>query len=282
MLVLGVVLAVAAFGGVLIFGAGAGSAKPSGDSVKVVTAAVDVALGTALDATQLTTVDWPVADAVDTYRDTSQVVGQVVRRTVHAGEAFRSTDFTSTGGVNAPDVSGNLKAGQVAITVSVDSVTGVANLLQPGDAVDVILAISDTEGKAPVVIANPNFGGGNNNDPVERLDDFVNNTTVKTIVQNVQVLGTTLPAADEQGSNNQQVDPETGAPLNGKTLVVLSVTPQEAEIIRFTALDGNLTLVLRSPLDKDAADVDTTGVTLRELVDDHGVLPPRVVISKFP
>ena len=26
----------------------------------------------------------------------------------------------------------------------------------------------------------------------------------------------------------------------------------------------------------------TTGVTLRELVDEHGVLPPRVIVAKFP
>ena len=44
----------------------------------------------------------------------------------------------------------------------------------------------------------------------------------------------------------------------------------------------NLYLLLRSPADVAAEDVETTGITLRELVDRHGVLPPRVIITKLP
>ena len=53
-------------------------------------------------------------------------------------------------------------------------------------------------------------------------------------------------------------------------------------MVRFAQLDGNLYLLLRAPADVAAADVETTGITLRELVDRHGVLPPRVIITKLP
>ena len=111
-------------------------------------------------------------------------------------------------------------------------------------------------------------------------DTLLNHTTIKVLVQNVQVLGTTAPPISSgQGGT---VDPNTGKPAATATVVILSVTPQQAEEIRFAELDGNLSLLLRSPQDAAAADVTTTGVTLRELVDDHGVLPPRVVVSQIP
>jgi Flp pilus assembly protein CpaB len=80
------------------------------------------------------------------------------------------------------------------------------------------------------------------------------------------------------------VDPSTGEPTSGGAIVILSVTPQQAEMVRF-AQEGdpmNLYLLLRSPADVAAEDVETTGITLRELVDRHGVLPPRVIITKLP
>ena len=60
------------------------------------------------------------------------------------------------------------------------------------------------------------------------------------------------------------------------------MTPQQAELIRFTQLDGNLSLVLRAPGDAEAAPVTTTGITLRELVDRFGVLPPRIILTEQP
>ena len=111
------------------------------------------------------------------------------------------------------------------------------------------------------------------------LDDITTSTTVKVLVQNVQALATTMPQA---ASPDGPADPDTGPPLIDERLVILGVSPQQAELIRFAQLDDNLSLLLRSPQDAASADVTTTGVTQRPLVDEHGVLPPRVVISQFP
>jgi Flp pilus assembly protein CpaB len=284
MLVFGVLLAVVAFGGVLLFGAGSGTAQPAAPTtVKVVTAAADVSLGTALTLTELGTVDMDIALSLDTYHESSQLVGMVVRRTVHQGDAFKTTDFLAAPGVSAADVTSGLKAGQVAVAISVDQVAGVGSLIQAGDSVDVMLALSDQPEppRAPVVVPLKDPVTGYPWTPVPPQE--LNNTSIKVLVQNVQVLGlvggsSSASAATTDGTDSTAAtDPNTGQPAVKASIVILSVTPQEAELVRFAQLDGNLSLLLRSPGDAGAADVKTTGVTLRELVDHYGVLPPRVI-----
>jgi pilus assembly protein CpaB len=275
MLLVGVLLAVVAFGGVLMFGSRSGNSGPAQpQTVSVVTALRDIPLGTRLVDTDLGTADMPTGEAVDTYRDAALLRGLVVRRTVMAGRPFTSADFQS-GSANALDVTTGLKAGQRAMAVAVNSLSGVGSLIQAGDFVDVMLAITDQPdpNKAPVVAEFRDPLGL----PVTKLqDEWLNNTTIKVLVQNVQVLGTILPTVNADQAQAASSDEQ---PQN---LAVLSVTPQQAELIRFAQLDGNLYLLLRSPEDVAAADVETTGVTLRELVDQWGVLPPRVIITRIP
>ena len=64
--------------------------------------------------------------------------------------------------------------------------------------------------------------------------------------------------------------------------MILSVSAQEAEVLRFGQIDGTLTLVLRSPEDKEAPADETTGITLRQLVDNWAVIPPQVVETVLP
>jgi pilus assembly protein CpaB len=273
MLLVGVLLAVVAFGGVLMFGSRSGPSGPSApQTVSVVTALREIPLGTVLVVEDLGTTDMNTADAVDTFRDPAILVGRVVRRTVLTGQPLTSADFQS-GSVNAIDVTTGLAAGQRAMAVAVNPLSGVGSLIQAGDYVDVMFAITDQPdpNKAPVVAEFRDAGGL----PVTKLlDEWLNNTTVKVLVQNVQVLGTILPTVgtEQQASADEEV----------QNLAILSVTPQQAELIRFAQLDGNLYLLLRSPEDVAAEEVETTGITLRELVDRWGVLPPRVIITRIP
>lgn len=275
MLLVGVLLAVVAFGGVLMFGSrpgGQGGPEAPPQVVTVVTAATDLTLGTRLEPTDLATRELPVDEAFDTFRDPTVVTNQILRRAVTAGQVLTSADFQS-GNASALDVTRGLKPGQRAMAVRVDSLSGVGSLIQAGDYVDVMLAITDQPdpNKAPVVGEFRSEGGL----PVTKIDDsWLNTTTIKVLVQNVQVLGTILPTvATEPRSNGEE---ESGS------IALLALTPQQAELVRFTQLDGNLYLLLRSPEDELAADVPTTGITLRELTDRWGVLPPRVIISRLP
>lgn len=282
MLMVGVLLAVVAFGGVLLFGSSPGSSEPinTPTTVSVVTAALDIPLGTQLDVTQLASIEMATADATDTFRDPAQLQGRVVRRTMHQGEAFRSGDFLSTGSVSAPDVAANLATGQRAMAIAVDSISGVGSLIQAGDYVDVLLAMTDQPDPARMSVVAP-FTGENGLPVTKVEDDNLNNTTIKVLVQNVQILGIVAPALAADGTNTQ-TDPNTGLPSTGNAIAILSVTPQEAELVRFAQLDGNLTLLMRSPADAAVADEETTGVTLRLLVEDYGVLAPRPIVIPLP
>ncbi len=80
------------------------------------------------------------------------------------------------------------------MAIPVDSLSGVGSLIQAGDYVDVMLAITDQPdpNKAPVV---GEFRDESGLPATKILDEWLNNTTIKVLVQNVQVLGTLLPAA---------------------------------------------------------------------------------------
>jgi Flp pilus assembly protein CpaB len=105
------------------------------------------------------------------------------------------------------------------------------------------------------------------------IDEYLNNTTVKVVVQNVQVLAV-MPRSTEP---TNVVSP-AGSPAPD-VVVVLAVSPQQTEVVRYGQLDGNISLVLRAPGDSGAADDATTGITLKWLVDHYGVLPPAPVTA---
>jgi Flp pilus assembly protein CpaB len=144
------------------------------------------------------------------------------------------------------------------MAVQVDQVTGVGTFIEPGDHVDVVLALEETDSKFPQV------GPGCPPDAPLLLDQCLNSTSIKVLVQDSKVLGTILPPT-----------PEKQAAIS--MIVLLQLRPQEVELVRFAQLDGNLSLVLRATADAGTAPTDTTGITLSELVRAHIVLPPNLI-----
>jgi hypothetical protein len=104
-----------------------------------------------------------------------------------------------------------------------------------------------------------------------------NPTSVKAIVQNLEVVGTLLPYVPPAEGEAPPAGPSSAGAV-GTQLVILGVTAQQAEVLRFAqSPDTSVTLLLRSPEDKDAPDEKTTGITLRQLVDKWAVIPPQLV-----
>ena len=141
MLLVGVLLAVVAFGGVLMFGSRSGTSAPAPADVAASSRALrDIGIGTRPDR------DRPghhgyAHRGCDRYLPRPGVLGDASSAGPSpAGQPFTSADFQS-GSVNALDVTTGLKAGQRAMAVSVDSLSGVGSLIQAGDYVDVMLAI---------------------------------------------------------------------------------------------------------------------------------------------
>ena len=275
MLVIGVALAALSFVAVLALGGlnqAPGQPNQAPD-VPVVIAAGDIPLGSQISAEQLTTVTRPETEADDTYRHPEELVGKVARRAIGTGQAITTMDFETS--LSVPELVRSLRPGLRAIALPLSAVDAVGALLQPGDYVDVLVSMREDDLLNPIVVPNPNAGGvgidGSAAAPYLPLDDFINNTSIKVVVQNVQVLAS-IPA--------QQADDETveeGVSPAPEMIVLLAVTPQQVEVVRFAQLDGNISLVLRSPADYAVGDVPTTGITLKELVDLYGVLPPQPV-----
>jgi Flp pilus assembly protein CpaB len=291
-LLIGILLAAVAFVGVVLLlgnqgGGGGNGVGPDLNMSTMVVAAKDVPLGTTLTEGDVTEQEVKTADKPATaYTFKSEVVGRTVTTQLTKGQLIDANAF-AVSTVN-PDVARLLDPGKRAIAVSVSQVSGVGTLIKPGDRVDVVLAMQAATN--PIVIEKAPTREGQPLTTVRNFeavgDDLLNKTSVKVLVENLRVVGT-LVAPPPTDQNGQPVTTTGQAPAYDPNeakaqLVLLEVTPQQAELIRFTQLDGNLSLVLRAPGDEAAPPVTTTGITLRELVDRYGVLPPKIILTEQP
>jgi Flp pilus assembly protein CpaB len=105
----------------------------------------------------------------------------------------------------------------------------------------------------------------------------------------MQVIGTLVPPPPAASSSAGAQTSTTGTSLTGGSeLVILAVTPQQAEVIKWAQIDGQISLILRSP--KDYVDANgqpvspqadqTSGIVLKTLVDTFGVLPPELIPAR--
>lgn len=245
MLVFGVILAAVSFIVVLAFGSlGQPPQQAVVADVPVVVASQNLTLGTALTPEMMPTVNRSPGAAVDTYQHPEELVGFVVRRAVAQGAALVNEDFLT--GVTLPELVSSLQPGLRAVAVPLSRVDSVGALLQAGDYVDVILTIDDLDGINPAVVDNPGTGIDGDGAPYVLIDEFLNNTTVKVVVQNVQVLAA-LPRT--VGEDPNAID-GSGA-LAPDVIAILAVQPRQVEVIRFAQLDGHIrrsSLPRRTPL----------------------------------
>ncbi len=294
---IGIILAIVAFVGVFLLSGGGGggggiaNGSPTPAPVKVVTAKQDIQTGTIIESSLLTTTEMPATSVpFDAISSPNEIVGLPARQTLIAGQAITLSMFGQQGTVSNAEVLRNLDPGFRAMAVQVDQVTGVGTIIQPGDRVDVVISMEDTDGKFPVVFEGPSSREGTPPQTIrtfEVADDKLNNTSVKVLVQDSKVLGTLLPpppAADTSGQATPAPTADTGeTALSGQQqIVIVQLTPQQVELVRFAQLDGNLSLVLRAVADRDQPPVPTTGITLFELVERWGVLPGQMTVQVTP
>jgi Flp pilus assembly protein CpaB len=256
-------------------------------------ATVDIPLGTQVTSDMVAThkVDVTTRSAT-AFSSVNNVVGQIIRTNVVANTDLDASMFASSGIVAS--VTPNLDKGMRAMSVQVDQVTGVGTLIQTGDHVDVIVGFGGST-------AGSTCGTGfqlDNIDPKTGLITPISalgGSSVKMVVQSSKVVGTLLPPPPAAAANSGAAasNAPSGTSLNGQQeIVLLEVTAQQAEVIRYGQVDGCLSLVLRSP--KDYVDASTppnpvvppldptTGVILKTLVDQYGVLPPQVIQVVIP
>ncbi len=291
-LLIGIVLAIVAFVAIVsLFGGSSGGTaqQPTAPPTELSTvfATVDIPLGTQVRSDMLSVKKVAVTSRLaGAFEDPTLVVGQIVRTTVRANAQLTQAMFASTG--VELDPAPLLTKGLRAMAVQVDQVSGVGTLINKGDRVDAVVGFGGPAGTCGREFSvftidkttgdpKPIVGAGDN--------------SVKALVQNMQVVGTLLPPPPAAAATTTQASPApaagaAGTALNGQQeIVILAVTPQQAEVIKYAQLNGCISLVLRSPKDfVDAAGnpVDpkqdvTSGIILKTLVDTYGVLPPQIV-----
>ena len=276
-LLLGIFLAALTFVVVLFLGRGDTGTGNNGQPVAsaptqlpTVVAAVDIPLGTVITADMVTSRTMAVnTRETNALGDVSQAIGKTTRAALVAGAQMHTTDFQNRA------VPLTVPPGERAFAIQVSELTGVGNLVDVGDNIDLIISL---RGDAfPVV---------------QVLDDGsvtvvagINPLSIKLplLLQDVQIIGTIesappAPATDAQG----QPLPSAAPVLTGASkLLILSVTPAQAEVLLFARSAGVLDVILRSPADAGQT-VETTGVILKTLVDLYGILPPEIVQVPIP
>jgi pilus assembly protein CpaB len=285
-LFVGVFLAIVAFVGILLLvrspqATETPAAPPT--TGPVVVALVDIPLSTRIREDQVATLTIPLTSILPgAYTDPSQVIGQIVRQPAAKGAQITST--TLSGGTNGVITNLVTPVGLRSIAIQVDQVSGVGTAIKTGDYVDMIIGL--TGDKFPVITINPA-------DDSVSVVSGLNSTSVKVLLQGLQVIATLLPPATTSDTGTTTPAPANGSiTLNGQAeIVILAVTAQQAEVIKFAQMDSSITLALRSPDDfidpltgepLPPVTVQTTGVILKTLVDSYGVLPPEVVQTVTP
>ncbi len=184
------------------------------------------------------TIEYPEsAVAPNAVSDLENAIGCSTLVEISAQEVLMSNHL-----LKAEDIAGGLGLllddGMRAMSVSVDSVTGVSNLLKVGNKVDVIVVLN-----APENVDNEN-------------GDLVNNESVaKILLENIEVvaLDTTLignPVGDD------------GEPYY--TTVTLAVSPQDALSLALACYEGSVYLIERPQNENES--VTTSPVRIENIV----------------
>jgi pilus assembly protein CpaB len=290
-LLVGVFLAIVAFVGILLTLQGTGPSKtpPVATTGPVVVATADIPLSTRIRSDQITVKTLDLAAITPgAFKDPSQVVGQVARQPIANGAQVTPAQLgqSGTGQIINIDCPATFRC----MAIQVDQLTGVGTVIKSGDYVDMIIGLQADS--FPVITLNPV-------DQSVTVVAGLNATSVKTplLLQGLQVVGTLLPPAPAPAAGASAAPGAPTTTLTGQQeIVVLAVTPQQEEVIRFNQLSGAaplgaISLVLRSVDDfidpvtgapVVSEPVKTTGVILKTLVDSYGVLPPEVVETVTP
>jgi pilus assembly protein CpaB len=105
----------------------------------VVAAATDIPAGMRVEPVNVKVIRVP-ADAKPEggYTEPSELIGQVAKQTVYAGEIITANRFANSPGASA--LAAIIPEGKRAITVAVNTVVGVSGFILPGSRVDILAA----------------------------------------------------------------------------------------------------------------------------------------------
>lgn len=281
-ILVGVLLAVLAFVGIVFIlnGGGGGGPTPEGSQEPQVTVLVadnDIAIGEEVTPNKVKT-KLVAASAVSgtPFSDPSQLTGRpAVQAVARGGQVSRET---VGGGVNVC-ISCSLLPGEKAVAFQVDRVTGLDFLIQPGDHIDIVMR-QDIQVVQPVTQSGPAKEW-----KYEVVTSLDGTPIVKTVLQNKRVLyvsSTRIPSTTGAQPTPTPGEGTAQQPEITSVVIIIAVaSDSEADLIKMAqsnvATIGNLTAILRASGD-DVTDSSSTGLTVSELIRIYGVPIPDVVL----
>lgn len=198
---------------------------PSRNYQKVVVAKVDLPMGTEIGLSHITTNDWPQKIVPNgCFSDPSDILGRVIKTEIYAGEAFLESKLAPKGSVGG--FSSIIPVGMRALTVSVNSYSGVSGFILPNTHVDVLVTVPS---------------------PMNR-----EYSRTRIILEDIKVLAV-----------DQTYERDKDDPVIVQTVTLL-VTPEQAEKLVLASTEGKLQLSLRNTADRTMQ--TTSGTRLRELI----------------
>lgn len=221
------------------------------NQVEVVKAARDIPAGTPLTQDKVTSEKVPqrflppnpvLKEEFDIY------AGTPVASHIEEGAMILASDFAVS--ETSSNLSAKIPPGERAMSLPVDSISGVSGLLRPGDRVD-LLGTFPVGSKDQVI---QEAGGGQS----------VGYVTM-TLLQNV-----TLLAVGQEISGVRSGQQGGGRGRGGYSTVTASVTIDEAELLTIAQTRGELTLLLRHSEDVEIGSVKRK--TLKKVLEDLEVI----------
>jgi len=286
---LGIFLAALTFVVVLLIRPGTGgpngaAATASAPPVNLptVVAAVDIPLGTVITTDMVSTQTLPVTNRdAGVLGDVSQAIGHTTRTALVTGAQVHPTDFQNRA------VPITVPPGRRAFSIAVNQLTGVGNLIDVGDSVDIVISLGPDAFPVVQVLADGSITVPAGLNPLS--------VKIPVLLQDIQVIGTIEPPpapvpAAQEGQPAPSTAPQVG--LDQQKLLILAVTPAQAEALTFVrdlntaatnypTAHSQIDITLRSPADAGKT-VETKGIVLKSLVDDYGILPPEIVQVPIP
>ena len=280
-ILVGVLLAVLAFVGIVVLLGQQGSKAPAeAKTVKVLVAKSDIAIGDSVTPALVEVKDVDPEAVVGTrIADPSQLSGAPALFPIGRGSQV-SQESVGLGPLGTTCISCQLEPGEKAIAFQVERVTGLDFLIQRGDHIDIIF-------RGGVQVVQPTVDSTADAPRFEAIPGLENAPTVKTLLQNKRVLYVSAtkikPIADPKatpvpgGTTAKADEIET-------VVIVFAGTDSDAEVIKFAQNDqsvlGPLTAVLRNVTD-DVVE-DTTGITFKILVERFGIPIPDLIQVELP
>jgi pilus assembly protein CpaB len=217
---------VASIGISQVLGRSGGPAATKMETEKVLVALTDIDIASPLTAENVKLEDWP-KDRIPqgAIRDLEETTDLLPKSRMYAGEVILATKLSNSTDGNSNDI----PAGYRVMAVKVDDQKSVAGLILPGDQVDVMVFMRQTN-EVPI-------------------------TATQTVLRNVRVFAVDQKVDRDIDSNGKSISART---------VSLIVKPEDGETLMLASNLGTLSLSLRRP--NDETKDNSSGATVDKLL----------------